>query len=191
MGIPQIALGLVGFLLACTASVGSCRESAAAAPALVVLDGSGAVIGPVVAATATATDSLLWVEHEFGGVPIKLLFDESGGVRDTGMRQPLLYESPDCSGTATLDVADDPRAARNAVIFGTEVLWSVGAGRDRTIRAAAWMVRDGNACSATLVGDDLCCAALPSAQVVRTAPATGVPLADLRLNSPFRFEVAR
>ena len=188
MRTKQIALARLCFVLACTAFVGTAREASAAAATLVVVDGSGAVIGPVV--SETATDSLLWVEHQSGGVALKLLFDENG-IRDTETRQPLLYESADCSGAATLDVTDDPQAARNTVIFATDVFWSVGAGRDRTIRAAAWLVREGAECTATLVGDNLCCAALPSAQVVRTAPTTGAPVASLRLNSPFRVEEAR
>jgi len=163
-------------------------RAASGAAALVVVDGSGVVIGPIL--SETAPDSLLWVGHEVGGVPIKLLFDENG-VRDTAARQPLLYESADCSGTATIDVTDDPQEPRNTVTFATDVFWPVDAGRDRTIRAAAWLVRDGGKCTATLVGDKLCCAALPSAQVVRTAPVTGAPLASLQLNSPFRVEEAR
>jgi hypothetical protein len=166
--------------------VGSPRE--ASAGTLVVVDGSGAVIGPVL--SETATDSLLWVQHEVDGVPIKLLFGENG-IHDTATRQPLLYESADCSGTATIDVEDDPEAARNVVIFASDVFWPLGAGRARTIRAVAWLVREGAECPATLVGDDLCCAALASAQVARTAPTTAVPLASLRLHSPFRVEAAR
>jgi len=185
MRTTQIALALV---LACTVSGGFHRAASAAAATLVVVDGSGAVVGPVV--SETATDSLLWVEHQAGDVALKLLFDENG-IRDTETRQPLLYESADCSGTATIDVTDDPQAARNAVIFATDIFWSIGAGRDRTIRAAGWLVREGAECTATLVGDNLCCAALPSAQVVRTAPTTGASLASLRLNSPFRVEEAR
>lgn len=188
MCTKEVGLARLCFLLACIALVGSAREASAAAPTLVVIDGSGAVIGPVL--SQTETDSLLWVEHEFGGVPVKLLFDEKG-IRDTAARQPLLYESADCSDTATIDVSDDPRAARNTVIFASDVFWPQGAGRDRTIRAAAWLLREGAECTATLVGDNLCCAALPSAQVVRTAPATGAPLTTLRLNSPFSVEELR
>jgi hypothetical protein len=154
----------------------------------VVVDGAGAVIGPIL--SETATDSLVWVEHRVGGVPIKLLFDENG-IRDTAMRQPFLYESADCSGTATIDVTDDAEEARNTVTFATEVYWPIGAGRDRTIRAAAWLVREEADCTATFAGGNLCCAALPAAQVVRTAPTTGTPLASLGLNSPFRIEEAR
>jgi hypothetical protein len=168
--------------------MGASRVASAAAPALVVVDGSGAVVGPVL--SESETDSLLWVQHQLGDVPIKLLFDEHN-VRDTAERQPLLYERADCSGTATIDVADDPGEARNTVIFSSDVFWPAGAGRDRTIRAAGWLVREGAACTATLVGDNLCCAALSEAQVVRTAPATSAPLPTLRLNSPFRVEEAR
>jgi hypothetical protein len=188
MTTKQVVLAGLCFVLACTVSVDSSREASAAAPTLVVVDGTGEVIGPVV--SQAETDSLLWVEHEVEGVPIKLLFDENS-VRDTATRQPLLYESADCSGTATIDVSDDPQAARNTVIFAADVFWPLGAGRDRTIRAVAWLVRDGTDCTANLAGENLCCAALPSAQVVRTAPTTGAPLASLGLNSPFRIEELR
>jgi hypothetical protein len=188
MTTKQVALASLCLALACTAVVSSPGAASAGAPSLVVVDGSGAVVGPIL--SETPTDSLLWVQHEVDGVPIKLLFGENG-IHDTATRQPLLYESADCSGTPTLDVGDDPDAARNTVTFGCDVFWPVGAGRDRTIRAAAWLVREGADCTATLVGDNLCCAALPSAQVVHSSPTMGVPLASLRLNSPFRVEEAR
>lgn len=188
MRAKQVAVAGLCLSIACTASIGFSRDASAAGPTLVVVDGSGAVIGPVL--SETATESLLWVEHVVGGVPIKLLFDENS-IRDTAARQPLLYESTDCSGTATIDVSDDPQAPRNTVISGTDVFWPSSAGRDRTIRSAAWLVRTGGECTATLAADNLCCAALPSAQVVRTAPTTGAPLASLGLNTPFHVEEAR
>jgi hypothetical protein len=188
MSTKVVALARLFFALSCVVSASASREASGASPTLVMVDGSGAMIGPVL--SQTETESLLWVEHRIAGVPIKLLFDENG-VRDTAARQPLFYESADCSGTAMIDVIDDPREARNTVVFASDVFWPVGAGRDRTVRAAAWPIREGAECPGTLVGDNLCCAALPSAQVVRTAPVTGVPLTALRLNSPFHLEDAR
>jgi hypothetical protein len=177
-----VAVGLVGSMLAAP------REAVAAPPELVVVDGTGTVIGPVV--PGPAESPLLWVAHTIEGVPVKLLLGENGPW-DTKTRQPLLYESSDCSGTATIDVPKEPDAVRDAVIFGTEVFWPAGEGSDRSIRSAAWLVRNAEDCTAALVGPTLCCTALPKAQVIRTAPATGIALASLRLNVPFRVEQAR
>ena len=182
---------LAGFLLG-LAGLGSALapdHGRAAQNELVVVDGTGAVIGPVVPGPDDNAQ-LLWVVHPIAGVPVKLLVSENGPW-DTKTRQPLLYESTDCSGTATIDVPGDPQAARDAVIFATVVFWPEGVGTDRTIRSAAWLVRNPEDCTAALVADTVCCAALPKPQVLRTAPASGVALASLSLSTPFRVEPAR
>ena len=176
-------------LLAVSGSFASRAD--AAAPELVVVGGDGAIVGPVVAGPmATGDDHLLWVVHPVGAASVKLLIGENGPW-DTKARQPLFYESADCSGTATIDVPSEAGAPRDAVVFDTYVYWPEGPGRDRTVRAAGWLLRDGSECGATLVGENLCCAPLPEAQVLRTAPASGVTLASLRLSAPFRVESSR
>lgn len=161
---------------------------AASGPGLVVVDGAGTVIGPVV--PGPVDGPLLWVVHPVGGVPVKLLVGENGPW-DTKAREPLLYESTDCSGPALLDVPGDPDAVREAVIFATDVYWPRGEGSERTIRSAAWLVRDDEPCSAALVASHLCCAALPQPQRTTVAPAADTSVAGLRLSAPFHVEPAQ
>ena len=154
-------------------------------PTLLLIDGAGTIVGPV---QQDASGSI-WVEHEVEGVSTRLLFGDKG-PEDTKTHEPLLYESPDCSGTATINVPDRPDAARSAVVFATDVYLPAGTGSNRTIHSVAWLVRNNDDCTAALVGPNLCCAALPAAQVVRSAPVTGIALTKLQLHSPFHVEPA-
>jgi len=189
MTFAQIRMAGVVLGLGCALGIAApAGTHAAQGPQLVVVDGAGAVVGPVVPGPEDG-GTLVTVVHAINDVPVKLLVGDNGPW-DTKTRQPLFYESTDCTGTALIDVPSDPAAPRDGVIFATEVYFPEGPGDQHTIRSAAWLVRNDDECTAANVGNNLCCAALPKAQTLTAAPASATALATLRLSVPFHVEQA-
>src|SRR5262245_11285032 len=160
---------------------------------VVVRDGAGELVGPVVgravhaATSGVSGEPMLWVARPIAGMSILLLVGDDA-LSDTKDLVPLFYESGDCSGSALLDARPDADGNVAAVIFDTDVFWPTGRGASRVIRSKGTLVRGATDCTDVLVAPQLCCAAVEGGETRFTASITGLQLADLHLRVPFRLE---